>query len=136
MLFKPVERFTIKMRNNNYLLFFIDSFQKYDYGSQGNLMHYGKKNPPLYNISKTTVPTYLYYGGNDAFIHQKVGKSKVFHKQFYMFFSLVEQVQQTCSKMQLLSPYSLNASLCGSVGKDFIYHACGHEFFSNFSHHL
>jgi len=33
------------------------------------------------------------------------------------------------------------ASLCGSVGKDFIYHACGHESrlkwkFSNFPHHL
>jgi len=34
-------------------------------------------------------------------------------------------------------------SLCGSVGKDFVYHACGHEFesrlkwkFSNFPHHL
>jgi len=35
------------------------------------------------------------------------------------------------------------ASLCGSVGKDFVYHVCGHEFesrlkwkFSNFPHHL
>jgi len=35
------------------------------------------------------------------------------------------------------------ASLCGSVGEDFVYHACGHEFksrvkrkFSNFPHHL
>jgi len=36
-----------------------------------------------------------------------------------------------------------NASLCGLVGKDFVYHACGHEFesrlkwtFRNFPHHL
>jgi len=36
-----------------------------------------------------------------------------------------------------------NISLCGSVGKDFVYHACAHEFesglkwkFSNHSHHL
>jgi len=38
---------------------------------------------------------------------------------------------------------SLLASLCGSVSKDFVYHACGQEFesrpkwkFSNFPHHL
>jgi len=37
----------------------------------------------------------------------------------------------------------LLTSLCGLVGKDFVYHACGHEFesrlkrkFSNFPHHL
>jgi len=42
-----------------------------------------------------------------------------------------------------LIPLRLMDSLCGSVDKDFIYHACGHEFesrlkwtFSNFPHHL
>jgi len=38
-----------------------------------------------------------------------------------------QEVRFSSAVKQLLSEY-LIASLCGSVGKDFFYHACGHEF--------
>jgi len=42
-----------------------------------------------------------------------------------------------------IAQYLLSLTLCGSVGKEFVYHACGHEFESRLkvkvffsSHHL
>ena len=40
-------------------------FKKYNYGWIGNLKHYGELIPPAYNLSKTTVPVYVFYGAND-----------------------------------------------------------------------
>ncbi|XP_063929708.1 lipase 1-like isoform X1 [Zophobas morio] len=41
------------------------NFSKYDYGIQGNKKKYDQEKPPLYNLSKLTVPTALYYSSND-----------------------------------------------------------------------
>mmetsp|Transcript_11666 Transcript_11666/g.37076 ORF Transcript_11666/g.37076 Transcript_11666/m.37076 type:complete len:525 (+) Transcript_11666:89-1663(+) len=42
------------------------SFGHYDYGSaRENLQHYGSASPPTFDLSKLTVPTALFSGGND-----------------------------------------------------------------------
>jgi len=43
-------------------------FQKYDYGTAGNLQHYGQPTPPQYSFSNypTTLPTVLVAGGIDG----------------------------------------------------------------------
>ncbi|XP_063913833.1 lipase 1-like [Zophobas morio] len=45
----------------------IDSgnFCKYDFGTRRNLEIYGQETPPLYNLSKVTIPVALYYSSND-----------------------------------------------------------------------
>jgi len=40
-------------------------FQMFDYGTAGNIAHYGQQTPPLYDLSNLTVPTALFSGGND-----------------------------------------------------------------------
>ncbi|KAH8873257.1 Lipase member K [Schistosoma japonicum] len=42
-----------------------DNFQKFDYGTEMNLKVYNQSNPPLYNLTKFTIPIVLYYGGYD-----------------------------------------------------------------------
>lgn len=40
--------------------------QKYDYGTEaGNQEHYGQPSPPLYNVSRLAVPTYVFYSPAD-----------------------------------------------------------------------
>ncbi|CAG9767966.1 unnamed protein product [Ceutorhynchus assimilis] len=46
---------------------FSDSFKEYDYGIEGNLLHYGKSVPPKYDVSKITAPVAAYYAQNDFF---------------------------------------------------------------------
>nr|CAI5829897.1 unnamed protein product [Callosobruchus analis] len=40
-------------------------FQQFDYGVDGNMIEYGTKTPPLYNISNIKRPIYMMYGQND-----------------------------------------------------------------------
>ncbi|CAG0892516.1 unnamed protein product [Cyprideis torosa] len=40
-------------------------FNMFDYGMASNLEIYGQEEPPEYDLSKTTVPVFLYYGEND-----------------------------------------------------------------------
>lgn len=40
-------------------------FAQYDYGSTKNMELYMNRDPPLYDLKKVTVPTYVYYGKND-----------------------------------------------------------------------
>jgi lysosomal acid lipase/cholesteryl ester hydrolase len=43
-------------------------FQMYNYGEKGNVKHYGEQHrhsPPIYDIAKVTVPTYLFWGELD-----------------------------------------------------------------------
>ncbi|KAH8401419.1 hypothetical protein KR009_005350 [Drosophila setifemur] len=42
-------------------------FRKFDYGSSRNKKEYGTKTPTEYDVSKISVPTYLYYSDNDYF---------------------------------------------------------------------
>jgi len=52
-----------------------DGFQMYDYGcglfSCKNQEHYGQKTPPQYNLTQVTIPTALYYGGQDLLTEPK-----------------------------------------------------------------
>ncbi|CAL4119912.1 unnamed protein product [Meganyctiphanes norvegica] len=40
-------------------------FGKFDWGTIGNLNHYGQRTPPLYNLSNIVTPTALFWGQND-----------------------------------------------------------------------
>jgi len=41
-------------------------FQKFDWGKEGNLQHYGALTPPEYDLKKFKVPTAIFYGENDT----------------------------------------------------------------------
>ncbi len=45
-----------------------DLFQKYDFGSAGNVAHYGTPTAPQYNVSNLITPTIVYAGGLDTVI--------------------------------------------------------------------
>lgn len=40
-------------------------FRAYDHGKEKNLRIYGQKEPPDYELSKITVPVYLFHAEND-----------------------------------------------------------------------
>lgn len=42
-----------------------ETFIRYDYGTEGNLKHYGREKPPPYDLSLVTAPVYLFWGEND-----------------------------------------------------------------------
>lgn len=46
-------------------------FQRFDYGTAGNLERYGSQNPPAYDMSKLTVPTALFFGQSDVWVTPK-----------------------------------------------------------------
>ncbi|VVC92798.1 unnamed protein product [Leptidea sinapis] len=48
-----------------------DRFQKFDYGETRNLIKYGSKEPPTYNISLVTPPTVLLYSRNDNLVDKE-----------------------------------------------------------------
>lgn len=45
--------------------FSIAQFRRYDHGPIENLIHYGKLEPPRYEIENIRVPSYLHWGEND-----------------------------------------------------------------------
>eukprot|EP01087_Luapelamoeba_hula_P010795 TRINITY_DN2876_c0_g1_i2.p1 TRINITY_DN2876_c0_g1~~TRINITY_DN2876_c0_g1_i2.p1 ORF type:complete len:316 (-),score=28.97 TRINITY_DN2876_c0_g1_i2:8-955(-) len=42
-----------------------NNFQKFDYGTQGNIQHYGQPTPPQYDLGNITLPVALFTGTND-----------------------------------------------------------------------
>ena len=52
-------------------------FNQYSYGWVGNLKHYGKINPPAYDLSKVTAPVYIFHAKNDYLASPKVCKITV-----------------------------------------------------------
>lgn len=42
-----------------------DVFQKYDFGSEENMVRYGTETPPIYDLSKVTAPVALFVGDKD-----------------------------------------------------------------------
>jgi len=44
------------------------NFSKYDYGTAGNMQHYGQKYPPHYNVSNIDVPVHMFFSLHDAFV--------------------------------------------------------------------
>ncbi len=55
------------------------TFIPYDFGFLGNLRHYGKFRPPPYDLSKITVPVYLFYGHNDLLVRPEVFSELITH---------------------------------------------------------
>lgn len=45
-----------------------NNFQRWDYGIMGNLKAYGRLRPPLYDLSKITVPLTLHYSVEDTLV--------------------------------------------------------------------
>ena len=45
---------------------------RYDYGTDGNLVHYGTPSPLEYNLSLVTAPVHLMNADNDPFAPPKV----------------------------------------------------------------
>jgi len=41
-------------------------FKMYDFGTDGNMEHYGQASPPLYDLSNIELPVHLFVGGADA----------------------------------------------------------------------
>ncbi|KFD66747.1 hypothetical protein M514_06850 [Trichuris suis] len=46
------------------------SMQKFDYGFEGNMKHYGQPEPPLYHPERNPVPTAMYCGSDDLMSDQ------------------------------------------------------------------
>ncbi|KZS21232.1 Lipase-like protein [Daphnia magna] len=44
------------------------TFIPYNFGLLGNYLRYGKFRPPPYDLSKVTIPVYLFYGQNDRLV--------------------------------------------------------------------
>ena len=59
-------------------------FNKYDYGWIGNSKRYGTIYPPAYDLSKVTVPVYIFHAANDYLATPKVF---VIIANYYMFIS-------------------------------------------------
>ncbi|CAH1984657.1 unnamed protein product [Acanthoscelides obtectus] len=55
---KTVVHYAQEIRNEG-------NFQQFDYGAKGNMIQYGTKTPPFYNISNIKRPIYMMYGPND-----------------------------------------------------------------------
>lgn len=62
---------------------FLGYFQRYDYGSELNMKHYGSAIPPNFTISDITAPIALYYSENDFLVPIEVST-------FVYYISLVE----------------------------------------------
>lgn len=48
-----------------------NAFRRYNHNPITNLATYGNANPPAYDLSKVTVPSYLHYGQNDKEVNYK-----------------------------------------------------------------
>ncbi|XP_050671331.1 lipase 1-like [Leptidea sinapis] len=48
-----------------------EDFQKYDFGETVNVVKYGSKKPPGYNLSSISLPVVIIYGANDHLVDTK-----------------------------------------------------------------
>lgn len=55
--------------------FISDTFNMYDYGFLGNLLHYGQTEPPKYDLSQISAPVGIFYAQTDYFAHLDVRAS-------------------------------------------------------------
>jgi len=46
-------------------------FNKFNYGTAGNMQHYGQPTPPDYDLSKIDIPVHLFFSNKDSFVHEK-----------------------------------------------------------------
>ncbi|XP_063357721.1 lipase 1-like [Cydia amplana] len=47
------------------------TFNRWDYGEEGNMNHYKNKQAPIYNLNHITAPTMIIYSSNDEFVSPK-----------------------------------------------------------------
>lgn len=55
-------------------------FRQYDYGREKNMLIYNSPEPPDYDVTKITVPIYLFYSKNDLLINPVVSNEN--NRQF------------------------------------------------------
>ncbi|XP_046666736.1 lipase 1-like [Homalodisca vitripennis] len=61
-----------------------NQFQRYDYGAERNIILYNSTTPPLYNLSKVSVPVSLHYGDNDLLARPMVSILSCRYKEEYI----------------------------------------------------
>ncbi|XP_029160355.1 lipase 3-like [Nylanderia fulva] len=96
----------MQLFNTRSILNLSGKFRQYDYGWVENRKKYGSINPPLYDLSKISVPVSLHYGSNDWLAHVKdvdklykelgnpYGKFRVPHDSFnHLDFMLANNVK-------------------------------------------
>ncbi|EFN89157.1 lipase 3 [Harpegnathos saltator] len=59
---------SVQTLHHFYQNMFVDNFQSFDYGSEGNNERYKQKTPINYDLSKITAPIALFYASNDAVV--------------------------------------------------------------------
>jgi hypothetical protein len=45
----------------------ISTMSMYNYGPQGNMVHYNSTTPPVYDLTTIKVPSAIFYGDKDGF---------------------------------------------------------------------
>lgn len=68
--FKKIIR--IKSNRVRIVAFQGEPFNPYSYGLIRNLQKYGRLNPPQYDLTKVTLPVYIFYGANDLLVGPEV----------------------------------------------------------------
>ncbi|KAL4714508.1 hypothetical protein ACJJTC_017571 [Scirpophaga incertulas] len=48
-----------------------NSFRRYNFNPLVNIARYGSRTPPRYDLSRITVPSYIFYTNNDVLVHPK-----------------------------------------------------------------
>ena len=43
----------------------VENFREFDYGVKKNMQKYGQSSPPIYDLTKITLPVHLYVGKYD-----------------------------------------------------------------------
>jgi len=64
----------------------VDDFLAFDYGREENLKRYGSTKPLRYDLSKVTVPVYLFWSGSDDLVSKEVTKNVTILLKFYISF--------------------------------------------------
>lgn len=103
---------SVKSLNHYAQLVVNGRFQDYDYGEQGNLKKYGRKQPPAFNLSTARVPTALFVGSHDDLSDpmdevnaaRELPATTLIFNQTYPDFSHVTWIAGTWSSFQAWFP--------------------------------
>lgn len=73
---------SVKSLNHYEQLILGNDFCDYDFGKDGNMEQYGQATPPSFDVSKISVPTALFVGGQDTMADHKDVGTLTLHIQF------------------------------------------------------
>lgn len=59
------------------------NFQQFDYGAAGNIIKYGMKTPPKYNVKAIQTPIHIMYAMNDFLANYTVSLNTVSIQNMY-----------------------------------------------------